>query len=155
QLNLLLQGSDVAIEALEISLPDGRDSGTNPAPAQIRRQYSYDAVGNVTQEVDGRGIATRYVVNQLNQVVQTVHAAAHDSHRFDFGTPVSPVAAGYTQVTEATAYSAAQGYGWQPGPQPVFSLDRGVGTDVTRDFNFTTDATFAVDLINGIYQVAV
>jgi RHS repeat-associated protein len=35
-------------------------------------------VGNVIRQVDGRGIATDYVVNQLNQVVQIVRAAAHN-----------------------------------------------------------------------------
>ena len=37
-----------------------------------RTQYSYDRVGNLTRRVDGRGVATDYVVNQLNQVVQVV-----------------------------------------------------------------------------------
>jgi RHS repeat-associated protein len=54
----------------------GRDSGTNPPPANIQNQYQYDAVGNVVRETDGRGIVTTYDVNQLNQVVQTTRAAA-------------------------------------------------------------------------------
>jgi RHS repeat-associated protein len=54
----------------------GRNSGTNPTPTSIRRSFFYDRVGNLIREVDGRGIATDYVVNQLNQVVQIVHAAA-------------------------------------------------------------------------------
>ncbi len=56
----------------------GRNSGTNPPPTRIRRLYRYDRVGNVIREVDGRGIATDHVVNQLNQVVQIVRAAAHN-----------------------------------------------------------------------------
>ncbi len=55
-----------------------RDSNTNPAPTNIRNLYRYDPVGNITRTVDGRGIATDYVVNQLNQVVQTTRAAAHN-----------------------------------------------------------------------------
>jgi RHS repeat-associated protein len=54
----------------------GRDSGTNPPPANIRTQYQYDPVGNVTRQIDGRGIATDYTYNQLDQVVQTTRAAA-------------------------------------------------------------------------------
>jgi len=53
----------------------GRDSNTNPTPTAIRRQYFYDPVGNVIREIDGRGIETRYFVNQLNQVVQIIRAA--------------------------------------------------------------------------------
>jgi RHS repeat-associated protein len=53
-----------------------RDSNTNPAPANITEQYQYDAVGNRTRVIDGRGIETDYVFNQLNEVVQTARAAA-------------------------------------------------------------------------------
>jgi RHS repeat-associated protein len=53
----------------------GRDTNTNPPPANIVHQYIYDAVGNVTRDIDGRGIETDYTVNQLNQVVQTTRAA--------------------------------------------------------------------------------
>jgi RHS repeat-associated protein len=55
-----------------------RDSGTNPTPTNIQHQYFYDEVGNVTRDVDGRGIATDYAVNQLNQVVQVTRASAHN-----------------------------------------------------------------------------
>jgi RHS repeat-associated protein len=52
----------------------GRDSGTNPPPAAITDQYQYDAVGNITRQIDGRGIATDYVYNQLNEMVQKTEA---------------------------------------------------------------------------------
>src|SRR5262249_34489375 len=72
--------------------------------------------------------------------------------QFDFGTSASPVATGYTAVTEGSTYNTAAGYGWLSGG--VASADRGVGTDLTRDFNYTfTQATFAVDLANGTYTV--
>jgi RHS repeat-associated protein len=54
----------------------GRDSGTNPTPTNIRTQYSYDAAGNMTSSVDGRGITTAYVYNQLDQLVEEVKADA-------------------------------------------------------------------------------
>jgi RHS repeat-associated protein len=57
------------------SNPD-RDSGTNPTPARITVQYRYDDVGNMTQQVDGRGITTQYVYNQANQLVEKIDAAA-------------------------------------------------------------------------------
>lgn len=59
------------------SHPD-RNSATNPPPSSIRARYQYDPVGNTVRAVDGRGIATDFVVNQLNQNVQTVRAAEHD-----------------------------------------------------------------------------
>jgi len=55
-----------------------RNSGTNPAPTQIREIFEYDAVGNVTRHIDARGVATDYTYDRLNQVVQIRRAAAHD-----------------------------------------------------------------------------
>jgi subtilisin family serine protease/fibronectin type 3 domain-containing protein/methionine-rich copper-binding protein CopC len=73
--------------------------------------------------------------------------------RYDFGTAISPVAKGYSRVTYADRYTSALGYGWQSGL--VSSLDRGVGSDLTRDFNYAGTATFAKDLPNGNYDVTV
>ena len=70
---------------------------------------------------------------------------------FDFGTAASPLAAGYTKVTHATTYSAAQGFGWTSGT--IGSRDRTTGSDLTRDFNFTHTGTFAVDVPDGRYRV--
>jgi RHS repeat-associated protein len=53
-----------------------RNNHTNPKPVSIRTAYTYDEVGNRTSITDGRGIRTDYVVNELNQVVQIVRAAA-------------------------------------------------------------------------------
>src|SRR5262249_21923788 len=62
-------------------------------------------------------------------------------------------AAGYTRVTDTTAYTPAIGYGWQAGP--VNSVDRGTGTDLTRDLVYGPDLQFAADLPNGTYDVTV
>ncbi len=66
------------------------------------------------------------------------------------------MAAGYTQVTEATQFSTTTGFGWQSGT--LGSRDRGIppGTNaLNRDFDFTADGTFAVNLPNGSYSVTV
>jgi YD repeat-containing protein len=79
----------------------GRDSGTNPAPTMIRHVYQYDEVGNKTRDIDGRGIATDYVYNQLNQVVQVVHAAAHNLFP---PSPAEPLPLTDFQYLERTFY---------------------------------------------------
>jgi fibronectin type 3 domain-containing protein len=73
--------------------------------------------------------------------------------RFDFGTATSPVAAGYTRMTHTTRYDAALSYGWQS--LTAYSLDRGIGSDLTRDFNYTFVATFLINVPNGTYDVTV
>ena len=70
----------------------------------------------------------------------------------DAGVPIQPVAVDYTQVTGSTGYNSANGYGWQSGP--VYSVNRG-GDDLSRDLNYTRDATFAVDVVNGEYDIVV
>jgi fibronectin type 3 domain-containing protein len=108
-----------------------------------------DVAGNAMDQnqngTNGEDPADRYTA--------TFTMAAFMGAHFDFGTPTSAVASGYTQVTEFTQYSAGQGYGWQSGT--IGSRDRGTGTDLTRDLNFTPDGTFAVDLPNGTYKVTV
>ena len=76
------------------------------------------------------------------------------SWRFDFGTATSPVAAGYTQVTPATRYGAAAGFGWLSGTvSGAGDCGAAAGTDLTRDLIYTHDATFAGDLPSGTYDV--
>ena len=53
----------------------GRDSGFNPTPTRITTTYTYDNFGNTTSMTDGRGIVTRYIYNQHDQLVETINAA--------------------------------------------------------------------------------
>jgi len=92
-------------------------------------------------------------VGSSQTTTEQVNAPSSVPTSFDFGTTTSPVASGFTGVSPATVFSAAQGYGWQSGTTD--SRDRGTGSDVNRDFDFTTDGTFAVNLANGSYNVTI
>lgn len=73
---------------------------------------------------------------------------------FDFGTPTSPVMAGYIGISHLTKYAAAPGFGWASGT--IDSRDRGATSDdLVRDFCFTADGVFRVDLPNGKYTVTI
>ncbi len=79
-----------------------------------------------------------------------------NARNFDFGTSTSPVAPGYAQVTEATAYTAG-GFGWTAASHAE-SRDRPSQADpLKRDFvmSGTSAPTFRVDLPNGNYAVTV
>lgn len=54
-----------------------RNSRTNPSPTKIRTQFLYDDVGNLTRTIDGRGVATDYDFNEMNELVQLTQASAH------------------------------------------------------------------------------
>ena len=82
--------------------PD-RNSGTNPLPTNIRTVYQYDRVGNIIRRVDGRGIATDYVVNQLNQVVEIKRATAHAIFQPD---PIEPASLTDFEYRERIFYDA-------------------------------------------------
>lgn len=77
--------------------------------------------------------------------------ATFTAAKFDFGTASSPLESGFTRVTQSSAFTQAVGYGWSAGS--ISSFDRGAGTALTRDFNFTQDGTFSVNVPNGRYQV--
>jgi hypothetical protein len=70
---------------------------------------------------------------------------------FDFGTPTSPVAAGYERVSQQTGYVADRGYGWQSGD--IRSVSRSGWGALDTDLNYTPDGTFVVDLPVGAYSV--
>ena len=69
-----------------------RNSGTNPTPVNIRNRYLYNARGAVTRVVDGRGVATDYERNQLDQVVVETRAAAVNVYPPDPVEPLPPTA---------------------------------------------------------------
>jgi RHS repeat-associated protein len=56
----------------------GRNSGRNPPPERRAMHYAYSAFGHVIREIDGRGVTTIYVRNQLDQVVRTIRAGLVD-----------------------------------------------------------------------------
>lgn len=72
------------------------------------------------------------------------------SRQFDFGTTSSPVQSDFTRVTGSMTYDASRGFGWA---QAVNQLDRGAGTNLTRDLHYRDVGTFFVDVPNGTYDV--
>jgi hypothetical protein len=87
----------------------------------------------------------------VNAVLNAVEVRTPPLPRFDFGTAASPVAGGMIQVTHQTTYTPTRGYGWASGV--IGSRDRALGSSHWRDFNFTPDGTFVVDVLPGRYQV--
>ncbi|MEI7025353.1 rhamnogalacturonan lyase family protein [Paenibacillus sp. y28] len=72
--------------------------------------------------------------------------------KFDFGTDSSPVASGYTRVSQSTVYTASRGYGLD---KTVNSRDRGTQDTLLRDFVVSSSYSFLVDLPAGDYVVKV
>lgn len=69
-------GGYLATRLTDTDSATGRDNGLDPAPAMIEEDFLYDPVGNLTHHVDGRGVLTRWIINQLDQVVEERRAAA-------------------------------------------------------------------------------
>ncbi len=69
---------DGDVNVLDLVAIASKFGETGPPPtAYLRSDLAYDRVGNLVRQVDGRGVVTDYVVNELNQVVQIERAAAH------------------------------------------------------------------------------
>ena len=78
------------------------------------------------------------------------------ARNFDFGTSTSPLATGYTRVTQATRYTAGA-FGWT-NTSGLTAVDRSSQSDaLKRDFVTSSSAarTFNVDLPQGSYAVTV
>lgn len=78
------------------------------------------------------------------------------ARNFDFGTPTSPLATGYTRVTEANIYTTGA-FGWA-STAGLESRDRLAPSDaLKRDFVMSSSkaGTFKVGLPNGTYAVTV
>jgi fibronectin type 3 domain-containing protein len=127
-----------------VTIPPGQSSATFDVAAVD------DAVYDGTQSVSVAATASVYTPGSATIQVTDNEPQPFSAH-FDFGTSNSPLEAGYTRVTETTKYNAGLTYGWQSGT--ISSRDRGTGSNLDRDLNFTSNGTFAVDLPNGRYQV--
>ncbi len=88
-----------------------------------------------------------------NVVVNAIEIAPPPPARFDFGTPTSNVEPGWVQVTEKSLFADGKGYGWSAGT--VASRDRGTGTWLRQDLNFSRDAVFSVEVVDGSYWVTI
>ena len=108
-----------------------------------------DQEGNLMdQDADGSG--GEAIDDQFSSQFELV---AFTPLNFDFGTASSPLESGHTRVTHTTAYDAMTGFGWSSGG--VASVDRGSGTALDRDLNYSYAATFSVDLPQGVFDVTI
>jgi hypothetical protein len=109
----------------------------------------------------GDALALEPLLTNLTPDQQAAVATFNASvQAFNFGPSSSTAVPGWTSVSDQTAYSAAQGYGWLPTSTGLASQDysatTGVspGTDVNQDVVTATDGLFRVDLpANGLYRV--
>jgi RHS repeat-associated protein len=82
-------GGYLSAVTLDTMSAPGRNNGTNPPPAALELDYSYDPVGNKIDEVDGRGVRTTWVYNQLDQVMELRRASATFGAAGPLGDPAT------------------------------------------------------------------
>ena len=102
------------------------------------------------------GLRAANCLGWSNEIVKTVTVSPDVRPRrwaFDFGTDTSAVATGFVGVRQGTAYTPARGHGWTAGT--VTARERAAGDDLSRDFHFTVNATFVVDVPARAYDVTV
>lgn len=72
--------------------------------------------------------------------------------KFDLGTETSPVAEGYTKVSQMTGYTSELGYGFEL-VRMNDSRDQENPDDLRRDFVLASGNQFMIDVPNGEYKV--
>jgi hypothetical protein len=92
-----------------------------------------------------------------NGLPDDLQAAIGPRYFFDFGPAGSPAAAGSVTVPGTTIFTDASEYGWVgPVPRGYDTAAPAAGlTDHAEDARITDDATFAVRVPNGVYDVTV
>jgi len=123
-----------------------RNNATNPPPALVREDFSYDPAGNLTNYIDGRGVRTRYVVNALNQVVELRRAAATADSSGPSGDPST--GRGETGLT-AFAFLTRYAYDANDNLESLQVEDRGS----TRGIGAFITTTWTFDLLDRPVQV--
>ena len=137
--------SEVTVPS-RVTIPAGQASATFAIGAVD------DSASDGVQRVTLTATAVGYVRADVDMEVTDDDQPPFEAF-FDFGTSSSPLSDGFLRVSEATSYEPSRAYGWVAGT--VASRDRGAGGLVERDFVFAQDATFAVDLPNGGYEIDV
>jgi lysophospholipase L1-like esterase len=129
------------------------DSGTG-AVTNTTNQYTSEQPQVITSTPDTYSLtkATVYYTPPTEPAGPVLQSQTPITQKFDFGP--GPVATGYTQVLETTAYDPAVGYGWGDITK-VSSRDRGGDDPLARDFCIPNGTPFYVDLANGTYDVTV
>jgi len=95
----------------------------------------------------------------LTTAILTVTSAQEPVRQFDFGTPTSPVQAGFDRIHAGTTYDKAIGYGWDKH-EALKDTDKTDADNLKRDFCFgyasrgAQAAHFLVDLQDGKYWAA-
>ena len=159
-----LLGAFVPNGVYDVLLTLGDASGAHNLMGVSVQGAAFDQVSTAKNQFVTRRYRTLVADNRLdvllddlegpdvNTVLNAVEVRPPAVPAFDFGTPTSGVRSGYLRVSHQTTYSAQSGYGWTSGT--IGSRDRGAPWNVWyRDFNFTADGTFVVDLLPGRYVV--
>ena len=111
--------------------PD-RDNKIDPTPANIQEDFRYDDMGNLTHYTDGRGVLTRRIFNELDQVMVLRRAAA----TADASGPDGDPATGRGETLAAFGFKVRYEYDANDNRTRVEledrDQDRGVGPWVER-----------------------
>ncbi|HUG93232.1 MAG TPA: Ig-like domain-containing protein, partial [Planctomycetaceae bacterium] len=150
-----LNGPDGAIAVAEVNQLDLTRFDVLFAKQLVPGEYTLvigpdiqDLAGNSLDQ-DGDGVGGELDEDQFTFTFTIEPLVA----LFDFGTATSPVEQGYLGVDPGAVYDPQANFGWLSGT--VLSALRSSGTALERDLHFSTDATFAVDVANAVYEVTI
>jgi VCBS repeat-containing protein len=150
---VLANDSDVEGSPLTVALVSAPAHGTLMLNATGSFMYmslgSFEGTDTFTYKVNDGSLNSSPAIVTI--AVDSQSEGATFQKLFDFGTPKSPVEAGYSQVTQGTQYAATLGYGWVAGR--ISGKDRESGTACDRDLNLTSSGRFVVDVPVGTYVV--
>lgn len=139
-------GGWLASRELDVLTDPARNNGTNPTPAATLHEYEYDPVGNPVRSIDGRGVSTVRVYNELDQLVRIVRAAATADASGPTGEP--PTGRGEPGLV---AFGYETEYRWDANDNVVrIEIE---DRDEDRDVGPTVDERFVYDILDNAILV--
>ena len=149
-------GRNVNVSTYFLTIANGDISGPNPHTATFKTFDNANNAGTtsaVSFYEDTNSTSTGGTIAYLCKS----DPASETVKKFDFGTKTSQLQTGYKRVTHLTLYpttSSGSTYGWVSAA--FGSVDRGVGTKLTRDLVFdSASREFKVNLPSDTYNVTV
>ncbi|GAE32580.1 fibronectin type III domain-containing protein [Halalkalibacter hemicellulosilyticus] len=144
---VIITGSNWDFNTTSYRIQGGEDQGGYPTNGGHFRTYEDEAT--VT---DGQLTIEFWDAWARINAIEITEQGSDDplAFKFDLGTETSPIAEGYTKVSETTVYDSDLGYGLDSA-----AGSRDQANNLTRDFVKAGDNSFKVDMPNGHYKVLI
>ncbi len=152
------EGPEIDVSDIEDLIAAAKEiSNENNSYTEMSYQTLQEAITEAEEELEQ--IIYQYQVSSVVRNLQVAMDGLEEivdlgpGWRFDFGSSTSPLANGYTKITDDTVYDEETGYGFAEAADG--NRDQGEPDDLRRDFILANGSELMVDVPDGEYDVKI